>query len=168
MVSPELIRRYPFASGLSMDQISTLAKVGNEKTVEEGHYFFQEDEELNDFYLVVEGAAAIVFEVPERDVEHKISEQFTRELKTKDVVISTVGPGNLLGWSGLVPPHMATAGAKALTDCRVVAFDCRELRKAFDEDCEFGYRMMQKAAQIIGKRLRDTRVQSLADYRAEQ
>ena len=168
MVSSELIRRYPFASGLSMDQISTLAKVGNEKTVEEGHYFFHEDQELNDFYLVVEGAAAIVFEVPERDVEHKISEQFTRELRTRDIVISTVGPGAVLGWSGIVPPHVATAGGKALTQCRAIAFDCQELRKIFEEDREFGYLMMQKAAQIIGRRLRDTRVQSLADYRAEQ
>ncbi|MBS1253753.1 MAG: hypothetical protein MAG451_02806 [Anaerolineales bacterium] len=168
MVSPELIRRYPFFSGLSIDQINTLAKVGSEKAVEEGHYFFHEDEELNDFYLVVEGAVAIVFEVPERDVEHKVSEQFNRELKTRDVVISTVGPGAVLGWSGLVPPHKATAGGRALTPCRVIAFDCRELQKTFEEDCRFGYLMMQKAAQIIGRRLRDTRIQSLADYGAEQ
>ena len=39
MVSPELIRRYPFFSGLNMEQINFLAKVADEKILEEGEYF---------------------------------------------------------------------------------------------------------------------------------
>jgi CRP/FNR family cyclic AMP-dependent transcriptional regulator len=167
MVPPELIRRFPFFSGLSMDQINALAKVANEETVDTGHTFLREDEEICCFYVTLEGAVAIVFELPERGVEHTVSEQFARKLKTKDVVISTVGPGEVFGWSGLVPPHKATATAKALTPCRVISFDCRELRSNFEEDCRFGYLMMQKAAQLIGQRLRDTRIQSLADYITE-
>jgi CRP-like cAMP-binding protein len=167
MVSPELIRRYPFFSGLTMDEINTLAKVASDQTVEVGHYFFREGDELTHFYIVMEGAVAIVFEVPDRDVEHKISEQLARKLKTKEVVISTVGPGEVFAWSALVSPHKATAGAKALTPCRVIAFDSRELMKSFEEDCRFGYLMMMKTAQIIRQRLYDTRIQSLADYVTE-
>jgi len=167
MVSPELIRRYPIFSGLSFDEISTLAKLASEEQVEEGHYFFHEGDELTHFYIVMDGAVAIVFEVPERDVEHKISEQLTGTLKTRDVIISTVGPGELFAWSALVPPHQATAGAKALAPCRVLAFDSRELLKIFEDNCHFGYVMMRKAAQIIRGRLRDTRIQSLADYVTE-
>jgi CRP-like cAMP-binding protein len=162
MISPELLRRYPFFAGLNMDQINMLSKLANEEIVEPGHYFFHENEALDSFFLDVEGAVAIVFELPERDVDHKISDQFMRKLKTKDVVISTVSPGDVFGWSGLVPPYTATAGAKALTPCRVIAFDRKEIVAIFDKDCEFGYLMTQKAAQVIRERLHDFRIESLA------
>ena len=164
MISSEVLRRYPFFARLSMDQLNTLAKLATEITVETDHFFFREDEELKKFYLVLEGAVAVVFELPAREVEHKVSEQFERKLQTKDVVVSTVGPGDLFGWSGLVPPHNSNAGAKALTPCRVVSFDCQELMSAFDEDCKFGYIMTQKAAQILAERLRDLRIESLSSF----
>jgi len=166
MVSPELIRRYPFFAGLEHEHIVTLANAADEVTVEEGHYFFREGEELCCFYVVMEGAVAILVELPDQEVEHSLAGQLTGEIHTREVVISTVGPGEVFAWSGIVPPHKATAMAKALTPCRVIAFDCKQLLKAFEEDHHFGYLMMQKAAQVIRDRLRDTRIQSLA-YVAE-
>jgi CRP-like cAMP-binding protein len=162
MVSPELIRRYPFFAGLSIEHINHLAQCGDEESVDTGFYFFHEDEETKKFYLNLEGAVAIVFELPEKDVEHKISEQFTRDFKTKDVVVSTVSPGDVFGWTGLVPPHKATAGAKAVTPCRVIVFDCEKLLQIFKDDCPFGYAMTVKAAQVMRERLRDIRIESLA------
>lgn len=162
MISPEVLRRYPFFSRLSMDQITTLAKLATEKTVEADYFFFREDEKSTNFYLLLEGAVAIVYELPEREVEHKISDQFTRKLKTRDVIVSTVGPGDVFGWSGLIPPHKTTAGAKAVTPCRVVIFDCIELLKEFDKDCAFAYLMTQKAAKVIRERLQDVRIESLS------
>ncbi len=162
MISAELIRRFPFFAGLDLEQINKLAKLGTEEIVEEGYYFFHEDDKLEKFFISLEGAVGIVYEVPERDVEHKVADQFARKLKTKDIVISTVGPGEMFGWAGLIPPHKARATAKALAPCRVIAFDAAELVKDFETDCGFGYVMTQKAAQVIGQRLRDLRVESLA------
>ena len=162
MVSPELIRRYPFFAGLDYDHIVKLAKVADEVTVEAGHCFFHESDDLKNVYLILEGAAAIVFEVPDQDAEQHISEQLIGGLKTKDVTLSTVGTGDVFGWSGLIPPRTATASAKAITPCRVLAFDGKKLLQMFDEDCRFGYLMAQKAAQVIRERLRDMRIESLA------
>lgn len=161
MISTEILRRYPFFAGLSVEQISTLAKMGSEEIVEEGHYFFHEEQELVNFYLTLEGAIGIVYDVPERNVEHKIADQFARKLDTKEIVISTVGPGHTFGWSGLIPPHKATASSKALTSCRVIAFNGKKLLKAFNDDHSFGFAMIQKIAQIIGGRLRDLRIETL-------
>lgn len=168
MVSPELIRRYPFFAGLSMDQIKVLAEAAEDETVEAGHYFFHEGEELPCFCIALEGAIAIVIELPERGVEHKLSEQLAGEYQTKEVVISTVGPGEAFAWSALVPPHKATAGVKATTRARVIHFRADKLRAAFEEDCGFGYLMMRKVAQVIRDRLRDTRIQSLPYFAAEE
>lgn len=164
MISPEIIRRYPFFGRLSMDQISKLTDNAVEKVVEQDHFFYHEEDQLGEFFLILEGAAAIVFELPERDVDHKISDQFLRKLKTKDVIISTLGPGDLFGLSGLIPPYLANAGAKALSPCRVIAFNSSELVKMFAENPEFGFIMTQKAAQTLSERLRDIRVESLSTY----
>ena len=167
MVSPELIRRYPFFSGLNMEQINFLAKVADEEILEEGHYLFREEEETNQFFLLIEGAVGIIFELPAREVEQKLSDQFARKLQTKDIVVSTVSPGDVFGWTGLVPPHIATAGAKTLTPCRIIAFDTKELMEKFEDDCRFGYVMTQKAAQVMRDRLHDMRIESLAYFQAE-
>jgi CRP/FNR family cyclic AMP-dependent transcriptional regulator len=164
MVSPELIRRYPFFSRLNSEQIDFLAKVADEEILEEGHFFFREDEETNQFFLLIEGAVGIIFEVPERQVKQKLSDQFARKLQTKDIVISTVSPGEVFGWTGLVPPHIATAGAKTLTPCRVIKFNTKELMDTFEDDCRFGYIMTQKAAQVMRDRLHDMRIESLAYF----
>jgi CRP-like cAMP-binding protein len=164
MVSPELIRRYPFFSKLNNEQINSLAKAADEEILVEEHFFFREDEETHHFYLLIEGAVGIIFEVPERQVEQKLSDQFARKLHTKDILISTISPGEVFGWSGLVPPHIATAGAKTLTPCRVITFNTKELIKILEEDCRFGYIMTQKAAQVMRDRLHDLRIESLAFY----
>ncbi len=145
MVSPELLRRYPFFAGLDMDQLVTLAKVADEVEVEAGHYFFHEGEKLDTFYLILEGMVAIVVELPDRES-----------------IISTLGPGETFAWSTVVPPYTATASAKALTPCRVVAFERQALWKEFESDWRFGYLMMQRVAQVVRDRLHDTRIQSLA------
>jgi CRP-like cAMP-binding protein len=111
MISPEVLRRYPFFAGLSHQQIVNLAKVADELSVEADHYFFHEEEDLsNCFYLVLTGAVAIVIEVPDQGAEQKISDQLMGELKTKDIVVSALGPGEVFGWSALVPPQIHSRG----------------------------------------------------------
>lgn len=162
MISPELLRRYPFFSGLSHDQIVVLAQLARESTVDTGHYFFHEGDELDSLYLVVEGVVATVIEVPDQQIEQQVSDQLTRGLKTSDVVITAIGPGEVFGWSSLVPPHQATTGSKTTTPCRVVSFKSQDLLKLFDDDCRFGYLMMQKMAHLVRERLRDMRIESIA------
>jgi CRP/FNR family cyclic AMP-dependent transcriptional regulator len=162
MVSPEIIRRYPFFAGLNQDYLVTLAKNANEERVDCGHRFFKEGDELNAFYLVLEGAVSINIPVPDPDVSQALSGQLTGQVKTKDMTVSTVGSGDVLGWSALIPPTYSTAGATSVTPCRVITFDCRELLRLFEEDRDFGFLMVQKAAQVIRQRLRDMRIESLA------
>jgi CRP/FNR family cyclic AMP-dependent transcriptional regulator len=147
MVSPELIRRYQFFAGLSIDQIAILARSGSEETAEAGYCFFREGEHLDYLYIVLEGEVALTIELPDQG---------------KEITTSTTGPGEVFAWSALVPPHNSTANARAVTFCRVIAFDCRELWPAFEKDCRFGYLMMQKTAQVIRERLRTLRIETLA------
>ncbi len=162
MISPELLRRYPFFSDFTPDNLMKLAGAGREMQVDAGRYFFHEGVELDRFFFLIDGAVSIVMQLPEQNVAHPVSGQMTGQLATQDVVVSNVVPGDIFGWSGLVPPHAATSGARATAPCRVVAFDCPALQRAFDSDCRFGYLMLQKVVQVTRARLQDLRVESLA------
>lgn len=163
MVSPELMRRYPFFSNLSRDQLNKLAQAGYELGVETGHYFFREGEELDQFYVVLEGEVGIIVDLTDDRVDQPLSGQLTGQITTREIVTSEVGPGEMFGWSALVPPHTATSGCKALRPCRVIGFDCKQLHQMFEEDCRFGYVMLMKATKIIRARLRSMRIESLSD-----
>ena len=163
MVSPQLIRRYPFFSGLNHDYVGALAKLADEVSVDAEHCFFREGDELKKLYLVVEGAVGLVIGVPDREQEQPLSGQLTGKLTTRDITVSTVGTGGVFGWSALIPSHEATAGAKALTACRAIALDCEGLRPIFEEDRNLAYLMTLKAAQIVRGRLRDMRIETLAE-----
>ena len=162
MISPELIRRYPFFSGLNYDQITALAILADEMTVEAGHYFFQEGDKLKKLFLVMDGEVDIAVKVPDRNHVQDVAEQIMGNFITKDVSVSSVGPGQLFAWSALIPPHVSMASAIAVTQTRVLAFDSEDLFKIFEEDCKFGYLMLQKIANVIRQRLRDMQIQSLA------
>ena len=152
MISPEVIRRYPFFAGLSMDQMNTLARAADEEKVEAGHFFLREGGEVPYLYLVLEGTANVLIELPTKD---------------REIIVSTIGPGEVFAWSALVPPHKATASVKATVPCRVVAVDCRKLLEAFKEDYQFGYVMMTKAAQVTRDRIASMNIEFLA-YLAEE
>lgn len=162
MISPQLIRRYPFFAGLSYEHISKLAKLADDMWIAPDHYFFHEGDKLSHLYLTVEGEVAVVVSLPRQDVIYKLSDLLTHDLQTQDVAVITIMPGEVFAWSALVPPYTATSSAKALTSCRVLAFDSSKLRRIFDEDCQFGYHFMQKIAQIIRSRLRAMRTETLS------
>jgi CRP-like cAMP-binding protein len=164
MISPELLRRYPFFAGLTPEHLVILANAAEEISVEAGHTFFKEDEKLDCFYLLVKGSVDISIPVPDREAKQDVSGQLLGELKTKNVTISTVGTGDVFAWSALIPPYTATASGTALTNCQVVAFDAVKLLKLFEEKPDFGYLMSVKAGQLIRNRLRDLRIESLAAY----
>jgi CRP-like cAMP-binding protein len=162
MISPEILRRYPFFAGLDHEHIMKLAVNGEEKVLEAGEFYFHEGDKLKEFYLLIEGAVSIAIEIPDREADQPVSEQLVGSIKMKSMTVSTVGTGDAFGWPGLIPPNDATAGAKALTDCRAIAFDCEKIQEEFEKDPLFGFVLTQRIAQVIRDRLRDMRIESLA------
>jgi CRP-like cAMP-binding protein len=88
MVSPEMIRRYPYFSGLSIDRINVLANIAEEIESEKSQYFHQEGDDINKVYIIVEGEVSLITSLPQQD---------------KEVVINTLGTGDVFGWTSLIP-----------------------------------------------------------------
>jgi len=164
MISPELLRRYQFFAGFSHEQLAVLAMSADEHSVGAEHTFFYEGEKLSDFFLLLGGTAVMTIKIPDREAEQTNNNHITGDFITRDINIGTLEASEVFGWSALVPPYEPTASVKALTPCRVVLFNTGKLQQAMDEDCTFGHAMMLKVAQLIRKRLRNRRIESLAEY----
>ena len=152
MISPELIRRYPYFSGISIQQLTMLANMAEETEFDPDFYFHHEGDDIDKVYIIIEGEVSLLTTLPQQE---------------KDVVINTLGAGDVFGWTSLLPPFTAGAGAKSVAKCRLIEFNSSMLREKFAADYEFGYLMMIKIAQIIRERLDSIVIETLA-YQAEQ
>ena len=83
------------------------------------------------------------------------------------VTIQTVGAGDLLGWSWMLPPYRWHFGARTVEATSVVAFNAACVREQLERDPALGYRMMRRFAQVMATRLEALSVQltSLYEYR---
>ncbi|MCK7622194.1 cyclic nucleotide-binding domain-containing protein [Streptomyces sp. RS10V-4] len=83
------------------------------------------------------------------------------------IVVETLGPGELLGWSWLFEPYRWHLGARTRTPVAAYAFDAARVRAAIDADPAFGLAVTRCVAAVaIGRRLRAARMRLLDLYGA--
>ena len=148
MVSPELLRRFPFFSGLTDEEIKSIAMISDEETYEANTFIFREGDKAQKMFVLIEGTVDIMVNTDEEGLERE--------------TVSTLNHGDVFCWSAVVEPNLLTASAFAATPVIVVAIDGAGLRAMFELDCHLGFRILQKAAVIISSRLKDTRIQMLS------
>jgi len=142
MVSPELLRRFPYFSGVSHETLRKLAMLAEERTFAEGETVFREWERADYLYIVLSGQVEIRFMV-------------AGEPRTVD----TVEERELLLWAALVEPYRTTGIGVSTRDTKVIAFEANQLRRLCAEDARLGYSLMREAVKAIADRLEGTRIQ---------
>jgi CRP-like cAMP-binding protein len=147
MVSPELLRRYSIFGGLSMGQIVALAQIANERRYGPDQLLLEETEPIQDLMLIISGSVAVQFELTSANHE---------------VVVGTVGAGEIVDWMAIVPPYTASAAVRTQSDCHLLMIDARQLRNWIEEDSQLGRILLERSARNLCERLRDLRIESLA------
>ena len=143
-----LLSRHPFFEGLDSSYLKTLTGCASNVHFSGGQMIFREGEEANQFFLIREGRVAIEVFVETRG----------------PVIIQTLGPGEILGWSWLVPPYRWRFDARAVDEVRALALDGKCLREKCETDPRLGYELLTRFAQVITRRLEATRIQLLDVY----
>lgn len=91
-------------------------------------------------------------------------------LGAEQVEVAEAVPGELIGWSGLVPPHEFSATAVALEKTSIAVLQSEDLIRFSEEDQYLGRILMRNVASLISQRLREANkgsaqlVQQLRDY----
>jgi CRP-like cAMP-binding protein len=80
------------------------------------------------------------------------------------IVIETIGPGEILGVSWMLPPHRWSFDARAMDHTSAVSVDAACLRGKCDADPVLGYELFKRFAALVYTRLQATRLQLLDVY----
>ena len=98
------------------------------------------------------------------DLHHRVLEHRVKIELLAPLVIETLGPGEVLGWSWLFAPYRWQFDARAVGACSLVSFDGTGLRARCESDPELGFALMRCLAETIVERLQATRRQLLDVY----
>jgi CRP-like cAMP-binding protein len=71
----------------------------------------------------------------------------------EDVLVEERAAGQMVGWSGLIPPHRFTLKASAQIDTDVLRLPRTPLLEFFDRNPAVGYVVMRNLASVVGQRL---------------
>jgi CRP/FNR family cyclic AMP-dependent transcriptional regulator len=150
MISPELLRRYPFFRSLNDAQLRNIAMVAEEMTCERGTTIFVEGGPVEAFYVLLDGRV---------DLYHSPSSDPLNQLPAGEVDV-----GEPFGISALIEPHMLTATARATKPSHILKIDGAALRGLCQADSHVGYALMCQVAKFTLERLHFTRVQLAAAH----
>ncbi|HMF19511.1 MAG TPA: cyclic nucleotide-binding domain-containing protein [Gemmataceae bacterium] len=149
MTEQTTMSSHPFLNGLGEQYRTLLSSEARPFTATPGELLAREGEPAKKYFLIQAGHVALDLHAPGRGV----------------VSIQTVGPGEVVGWSWLVPPNRWQFDCRAVDSVGGLVLDADWLRQKCEQDHELGYHLLKELVKVIGNRLAATRVQLLDIYK---
>lgn len=142
----EFLKGVPGFRRLADEHIDRIVPLANVRQASAGTMIDVQGDPAEKFYVLVQGRVSVV-----------LATDFG--VSRNSYIVTSLGPGEMFAWSGMVGNPKYTAGGEALGDVTVLEFKVRELEKAFEEDFELGYHFMRAVARTVSSRLRHMQLQ---------
>lgn len=137
----DLLAAHPFLAGMPPEQVAQLAPWARRRLFHARARIFSEGGHAERCWLIREGRVTLDAQVPGRG----------------EVVVDTLGPGSVLGWSWLFPPYRWHFGAVAAEQTLAVELDAPGLRRLSEEDPRLGRELYRRFLDVVVDRLQATR-----------
>lgn len=148
MISPELLRRYPFFAPFSDPEQKEIAMLADEFDSPKDTLLFEIGEPAETMYFLINGGVDL-FDISVDEHDPSLRKEF---------FVGQIDPGELLSISALVDPYKYTATARTSVDSKLVKFNAIKLRELAASNSDFGYKLMHQIAKLALDRLAETRV----------
>ena len=149
MVSPEILRRYPFFASLIDDQLKAIAMIAEEKTYPKDTILIKENTTATRLVLLLEGDVDLIY-------------SGGGEGAIVNALVGSIAPGEIYGVSSLIQPYKFISSARATMQVKVIEIDGMALRALMEVDQKLGYTMMRNIAAAVLERLKYTQVELAA------
>lgn len=137
------LAEHPIFAELPRAYSDVLLANAREATYSAGQVIFREGDTADRFFLVLDGQVAL--------------EAFN--IQYGSMPVQTLEPGDVFGWSVLVPPYRWRLDARATQHSRLLVLDGPALRDACEKDPGLGYALLQRFAMLLDQRLQALRNQ---------
>ncbi len=147
----EFLKGLPAFEHLEDEDLNRVVKLARVRKVKSGEMVDVQGEPAAKFYIMVSGRLGVVL-----GLDFGVAR--------KSYMVTSVGPGQMFAWSGMVGNPFYTAGGKTLADSTLLEFEVPELEKEFEEDPRLGFIVMRAVAKTIASRLRHMQLQLVQQY----
>ena len=133
MIGIDRLRKVDVFQGLTDWELNIAAQFLKEEKIREGITLFEEGQKADRLFILEEG---------------EISIQFPR-----GEPYSLNGPGKILGWSFLVPPHRYTASAETSIPSKLLVMKSPDFYYLIHKEPRMGVKVMANLTQVVAGRL---------------
>ena len=144
----DLLHDDPFFAGLDDETLLLIAGCGRNVHFDVDAQIFSAGEAADTFWVIRRGQVAVEIDAA----------------RGRPLVLETIGAGDLLGVSWILPPFRMDFDARATESTSAVAIDAACLRGKCDDDPELGYELYRRFAGVVRDRLQAARFQLLDLY----
>lgn len=144
----DLLHEHAFFAGLDEPTLELISGCGVNVHFGTDDHILSVNNAADRFYVLRSGKVAVEIDQP----------------RSGPIIVETLGPGEILGVSWMLPPHRWTFDARAIEDTSAVAIDATCLRGKCDDDPALGYELFKRFAGLVHDRLQATRLQLLDVY----
>lgn len=131
--------------GLSTEGLEFLESLAREIEYPSGAIIFDEDDPADTLYLIASGKAGLEVALHNKP----------------PVLLETIGPGELLGVSWIVPPYHWNWRARSLAHTTAVAFSAALVRERCETDLDLALHVYKTVAVEAVRRLHAARIRLL-------
>jgi CRP-like cAMP-binding protein len=149
MVSPELLRRYPFFTSLNDEQLKAIALIAEEKTYPKDSILLKENTQAKKLFLLLEGDVDLIF-------------SGGGEGAVANALVGSIAQGEVFGVSSLIEPFTFISSAKATVPVKLLEVDGTALRALMEVDSKLASALMRNIAMAVLERLKYTQVELAA------
>ena len=141
---------HPFLRGMPADDVARLARAAVPVSIPAGHRLFDEGAPADKCWLLTAGQVVLDLNMPGR----------------ANLIVETLGGGDVLGFSWLSPPHQWQFGAETVEPAEAFELDGATVMALCDSYPELGYQLASRLLAAAVQRLQATRIRLLDLYGA--
>jgi CRP-like cAMP-binding protein len=145
----QILAESAFFAGLGDEAIAFLGDHAMHRKLAAGRVLFQQGDRARQFYLVLEGHVSLGIPA----------------LEGPALELQDLGPGEIAGWSWLLPPHIWYFQARARTGVEYLEFDGAAVLERCEAEPRFGYELIKRFSALMSERLQFARDKMMQAWR---
>ena len=152
MISPELLRRYPFFADMDDAALKAIAMITEEVPIKAGETLYQSGEFDRALCFLEDGVVETFLVIKDNNDPTFIKEYYLNDMN----------PGEVFSLNALMEPKLHSITARASRSGKILRIAGAQLSQLCAADSRLGYQVMKQLAKTALERLQDTRVQLAA------
>ena len=143
MTTASVLSQFGLFQDLPQQLLEEIAVISDEVEMKQGDFVFREGEKADKLHFLLNGSVALRVKLTSRP---------------ESVTVSFVSmPYQSFGWSGIVAPNHYTSSAECDEDSNLLIIPAVPFMKLLEANPESGFKVMQRIAETIADRLRNSR-----------